>query len=338
MRQSILAITVLLLSVTTHISAQNRSPEEALKGLKNIGLIVKYGDTDGLEGEMRPNTLAVLHERARALLTEAEIPLLQSSESELAGRPRLVFTITVNKQKATAAAVHVDSRLYERVRLWRDSAKEIELATWVTGGVGYPTATYQMVVDVFDGQVKQFVADYRAVNPADQQTDTPTPDPPAARPDNNSNSLQGLNGVRLFIWSGPTRWVDAPLEALLKLLQSEAEKKFKEAGIPVLRYANETESAGRPLLYVSLKITPSHSQSPAIWIESKFWQQVRPLRDPKKDIYAVTWESELSESGPVSDDAVVQAVHRQLDEFIKAYNAANRNLASRNNSGGDPHA
>ncbi|HEU4508229.1 MAG TPA: hypothetical protein VFR78_08330 [Pyrinomonadaceae bacterium] len=329
MRQSILAVTVLLLGVTTHISAQNRSPAEALKGLKDIGVVVKYGSGGGLSEEIRPNTLAVLHDRARALLREAGIPMLDSlDETEMAGRPRLVFTVTLNRENASAAAIHVDSRLYERVRLWRDSAKEIELATWVTGGVGYPKVTYEMLANVFEGQVKQFIHDYREVNPVHQQLKNGTPDPIATQVSNNSNSLQGLNGVRLFIWSGPTAAVDAPLQALLSTLQTEAEKKLKKAGIPVLRYANESESAGRPLLYVSIKMTPSHSPSPAIWIESEFWQRVRPIRDPKKDIYAVTWESQLSESGPVSDGVVVEAVNRQLEEFIKAYNAANPNVAA----------
>jgi hypothetical protein len=100
---------------------------------------------------------------------------------------------------------------------------------------------------------------------------------------------------------------EAPLDALLKILQSEAEKKFKEAGIPLLKYVTESETAGRPLLYVSIRMSrPDPRSSPLIAVESKFWQYVRPVRDLKKNIYAVTWESEIRESRPITDDAVFQ--------------------------------
>jgi hypothetical protein len=112
----------------------------------------------------------------------------------------------------------------------------------------------------------------------------------------------------------------------LNTLQNEAEKKCKEAGIPMLKYLRETEGAGRPLLYISIKMTRPNSQSPAIAIESEFWQRVHPVRDPQLDIYAVTWESQANESGPITDEAVLQVVHRQLDEFIKAYKEANSKL------------
>ena len=329
MRQSILAITVLLLSLTTHVSAQNRSPKEALEGLRDIGVVVKYGETDGLSEIMQPNTPQVLHDRARMLLSDADIPVLQSTdEADMVGRPRLVFTITLNRlATATAPAIHVDSRLYERVRLWRDSSKELELATWVTGGVGQPTVTSQMLRDVFDQQVKQFVEDYRAVNPKHQQLENRTPDPPAQLR-NNTNSLQGLSGTNIFVWSGPSRSVEAPLEALLKTLQSEAEKKVKEAGIPLLKYVTENEAAGRPLLYVSIRTSQLDSHPPVISVETEFWQHVRPLRDLKKNIYAVTWESEVRENRPVTDAAVLQAVNKQVAEFIKAYQTANPKMTS----------
>ncbi len=329
MRQSILAITVLLLSLSTHISAQTRSPEEALKGLRDIGLVVRYGKTDGLSEVLRPNTLQVLRDRASILLSDAEISMLKSTEeADMAGRPCLVFTVTLSRKIDAAPAIQVDSSVYERVRLWRDPAKEIELATWATSGRGGPNVTDQLLFDVFDKQVNGFVERYRAVNPNHHQLEARAPDPPAKLRD-HGNSLQGLNGVRFFVWSGPSRSVEPPLEALLKMLQSEAEKKLKGAGIRLLKYREETESAGQPLLYISIKMSRPSSQPSLIALESHFWQQVRPVRDLKKDIYAVTWESQVRESKPVTDDAVLQAMNSQLDEFIKAYNAANPNLSVR---------
>src|ERR1051326_6445378 len=322
MRRSILAITILFLSLTTHVAAQNRSPEEALKGLSEIGLVVKFGKTNGLLEAMRPNTLQVLRERARILLSDADIPFRETTdEAELAGRPRLVFTITLNKE--VAPAIRVDSRVYERIRLWRDPAKEIDLATWVTGGIGEPTATQQMLFNVFDRQVNEFVKAYRAVNPSHQQVESRTPDPPVQLKD-NGNALQGLNGTRVFVSFRPDLLADTYSRAeLQKLLQKEAEKKFREAGIPLLKYVNETETAGRPLLYVFITLSRPSARFAPIAIESEFWQQVRPTRDPQKDLYAVTWESQAKESGPITDQAVLHSVPRQLDEFIKAYKEAN---------------
>ncbi len=328
MRQSILAITVLVLSLTTHVSAQNRSPKEVLEGLRDFGLIVKYGNTDGLSDTMRPNTLQVLRDRARILLSDADIPVLKATDdADLAGRPRLEFTIMLSRETYTAPAIQVDSRLYELVRLWRDPAKEVELATWMTTGVGYPKVTYQMLLDVFDKQVNEFVEHYRAVNPNHKQLETRTSDPPA-QIEANVNSLQGLSGVRIFVWSGPSRSTDPALESLLKTLQSEAETKLKEAGIPLLKYADETEKAGEPLLYVSIKRSGPDSRYPVVLIESKCWQRVRPVRDQKKNIYAVTWESQTRDSGPITDDAVLKMMKQQVDEFIKAYKAANPKLSA----------
>src|SRR6185503_8621221 len=97
MRQSILAITVLLLGLT-HISGQSRSPKDALEGLRDIGLVVKYSKTDGMVEVLRPNTLQVLHDRAKILLSDADIPVLQSTdEADMAGRPRLVFIVMLNR-------------------------------------------------------------------------------------------------------------------------------------------------------------------------------------------------------------------------------------------------
>ena len=63
-------------------------------------------------------------------------------------------------------------------------------------------------------------------------------------------------------------------------------------------------------------------------MESKFWQRVRSVRDPQKDVYGVTWESKASDNGPISDEAVLQVMNSQLDEFIKAFIAANPKLTS----------
>ena len=328
MTKHMIAASILLLSLFTHISAQNSGDEKTLEGLQNIGLVVKYGNADALDTAEQPATLQMLQERARKMLKEAEVPLLESTdEVDMNGRPRLVFTVTLNKKTDTAPAVYVESSIYERVRLWRDEKKETDLATWVMDGVGGPTATQQMLLDVFDGQVKGFIKAYRAVNPNRSPAESGSADQ-AAQFSDNPNTLEGLTGAKLFVSSRPGAFDHPRTPALIKMLQSEAEKKFKQAGIPLHRYGSESEPAGRPLFYIFITLSGANSGRSPIEIESKFWQRVRPVRDPRKDVYAVTWESKASDGGPVNDDAVLRVMNSQLDEFIMAFLAVNPKLTS----------
>ena len=56
MTKRILTTTLLLLALATHISAQNRSAKETLEGLQDIGLVVKYGNADGLDAALHHET------------------------------------------------------------------------------------------------------------------------------------------------------------------------------------------------------------------------------------------------------------------------------------------
>ena len=313
------------MSLPAQIPAQRRSADTALAGLREFGLIVKYDQADGLPEAMRPTILLMLQDRARDTLRLAGIPFLQSTdEADMAGRPRLVFMVTANNQTASSPAIHVDSRLYERVRLWRDPAKQTELATWFSSGVGGSKATNKMLFDVFDGQLDSFVEAYRAANLNPTNAESRTPDPRAQLTD-NANPLQGLNGVRLFIAlrpSDPLADTDRSAE-LRKMLQSEAEIKLKQAGIAVLRYTKESDKAGRALLYVMITLREVKFGAPAIVVESDVTQRVRPIRDPQRDLYPITWESRASDNHQITDEAVLRVVKSQLDEFIKAHTAAN---------------
>ena len=198
----ILAATVLLLTLNVLVSAQNRSAEEALAGLRNFDVIVQFAKADVLPAETQPILLEKLQDRAREKLKQAGLPLLDSTDhAEMAGRPRLVFTFTLNTEKHHDPAVQIESRVYETVLLRRDRTKEMDLATWAWHGIGGPSVTEKMVFDVLDSQVNGFIKAYKNANP-ESTADNRTPDPPRPVKD-NANSLQGLNGIRLFIWSGP---------------------------------------------------------------------------------------------------------------------------------------
>jgi hypothetical protein len=344
MTKQILTTTILLLGLFIYAPAQNRSPKEALEGLREIGVIVRYDNAEGLEPAMLPTILQMLQERARGRLMETAVPLLQSTqEVDMFGRPRLVFTVTANRPTDTGPTIRVQGSLYERVRLWRDPTKEMELATWVQSGVGIaPTVTQELLLQVFDGQVNEFIRDYREANPHPIRVEEAIANLPAQVKD-DASALQGLNGIRVFVSFRPDSLADTTQRAeLQKKLQSEAEKKFLDAGIPLLKWAGESDRAGSPLLYMLITLSQPNfkTHAPPIEVEGNFWQQVRPVRDLKKQTYAVTWESHDSgdfvktgdSTSAITHNAVLKVVNRQLDEFIKAYSAANPKLSTAPNA------
>ena len=339
MTKQILTIISLLFSLFTYTVAQNRAPREALEGLRDIGVVVKYGRVDGLD-EATPIVLQRLQTRAEDTLSEAGVPVLKrTNEADMVNRPRLVLTITVNQPTDTAPTILVESRLYERVRLLRDTSKERELATWVLGGVGIsPRATEEMMFQLFDGQLNYFIREYRGVNPTPPQPVVASPKPPTDVKD-NANSLEGVNAIGVYVTFsllmrgpsfGPEQAGAASRRAeLQKELQEEAKCKLVLAGIPVPKYWSKPDRL--PLLYMRIILgnrPTARSYAPPITVESEFWQEVRHLRDLSKQTLAVTWESGASDGGPITDDAVRKVMNNQLDEFIKAYKAANPQLAS----------
>jgi len=311
------------------------NPSQTLEGLADIGLIVKYDQIDGLPEPMRPTVLQMLSDRARDLLRHAEVPVLQpTDETDMVGKPRLVFTITVNAH--TAPAIDIESKLYQRVRLWRDPGKEMELATWRWRRENRK-ATHQLLFSTFGQVVNQFVRDYRAMNPKIKQAETRA-DPPAQLKD-NANALEGLNGIdayislRKLIYKGRSNELlisDEHHQALSNLLPREAEKKLKQAGIPLLRNNKDIERLGWPQLRITITLGPPNYYAPAIEVRTEFWQQARTVRHSRR-IYTATWESRASEGGPTTDEAVLRIMNSQLDEFINAYNAANPKVSSISN-------
>lgn len=322
----ILALTVLLLSLTAQLAAQTTEKANTLEGLSEIGLVVKYGYVDGPQEDWQPILLQRLEDRARESLSEAGISI---SQSKAEGRPRLVFTIDLHRE-SVGAPVLVQAQIFQRVRLWRDNAKELELETWTMSGVGGPRVSEKMVFDVFEGQVNEFLKTYREVNQTSPVSTQAIADKSAQR-NGTPNTFEGLNGTRVFVAVRPDIFFDRRPPVSQKLLQQAAETKLQDAGIKVIRYGDEAEKAGHPLLYVWVKLSPPNVQTwdPPIGIETTFSQWVNLVRDPKKHSEAVTWKSE--DSGPfaktdngslvITDQAVLDVMNRQLDDFIKAFKA-----------------
>jgi len=304
------------------------------EGLRDIGLIVKYDRADGLEPAQQPIVLRKLQDRARDLLRQGEVPLLQSTnEADMVGRPRLVFTVTLRKQTDIDPAIGIDGKLYQRARLLRDPEQEMELATYDSGVVG-TSVTEQNLLALFERIVKGFVTAYREANPTPPKVESRNVEPPA-QPRYNSNSLQGLNGVQFLVSAESVQFKEGTREvigsignsAYSTLVRTEVENRLNQAGITLL--GNRPEHAGSPLLIVYVTLSAPDLSRSEILVRSTLYQWVSLVRDPQKETSAVTWESGPSESAPITEESVRKVLNSQLDEFIKAYSAANPNLSSK---------
>jgi hypothetical protein len=336
MSRRILLLMVAILSTTTYLSAQTRNSNEGLEGLKDIGLVIKYGQVDGMDAAKRSTTLRMLEDRAKGWLRAAQVPIELADEAKLAGRPRLVFTITLREPVDDAFPLMIDGRLYQRVQLLRDPTKGAELATWRIWSMG-PEATTEWLYTLFEKQVTAFIDAYRRVNPAPTRAESRDAEIPVnVKPE--ANALQGLNGVRLrtsvrFIQSGSNssnpEVAGLKQQAFYQKVETEAENKFKEVGITLLR--NETEQPGWPRFDVFITLGEPGLQVPAIEVGTNLFQEVQLVRDPAKRAYVSTWETDdtvtfgKSNNGAsvITEDAVLKMLHSQIDAFIKAYKAAN---------------
>lgn len=327
----ILALIILLFGLTTQLAAQTMEKAQTMEGLRDIALVVKYGRLNGPQEEWQSNLLERLEERARHSLKEAEIPIAQSTEEpSKINRPRLVFTVSLSRKPETEP-VRVEGEIVQKIRLWRDTAKELELATWTMYGVGGPMVNEKMVFDVFDGQVAEFIKTYREVNSTSQVSTQPATDK-SAEFSSPPNGFEGLNSTRVFVSIRQDMMFDGGPPVSEKLLQEAVETKLKAAGIKITRSTTQAERSGHALLYVWVKLSPPNTQTwaPPIGVESTFSQWVLLDRDPQKRTEANTWASQ--DSGPfaktdndlpvITDEAVLKVVNRQLDEFIKAFRDA----------------
>ena len=333
----ILALTVCFFGLTGQLSA-GRTDDKSLEGLREFELVVKFGEVNGQAAAWQSTALQRLTDRAKQQLEEAGIRILSTDESSKAGRAKLVFTVNLNRVDKTAAPVNVEARVLQRVRLWRDSTKELEVSTWTMNGVGGPQVTEQMMFDVFEGQIENFLKYYKPANPATSEAPTEKIPVTSAQLSNTEHGFEGLNGTGLFLSIRRDVYSDARQALLEKFLQEAAETRLKEAGIKLARYTNEAEQAGHALLYIWVKLSKPnvHAWAPPIGVESTFSQRVRLVRDPKKETDAVMWESrdqgefvKNSSGDPgITDDAVLEVVNKQVDEFIKAFKGANANVTS----------
>ena len=343
MTKHILTTSILLLTTFTYTAAQYRTdgfkdfkPNQTLEGLRDIELIVQYGQADGLQSEKQAIVLEALQARTVELLKQGQVPFLQSKDqAKLVGRPRLVLTVTVRKVSDPPPGVRIECNLFQRVRLWRDMSQELELVTWHAGAKG-PQVEVKGLSTLLDRVVNSFVSNYRAANQNPLQADNRTTD--SSQVEGKGNALHGLRGIDFAVSPGFIVYIGNDgnisddnrerLKAVSKAFEDEAVERLKKAGIPVLRYAKDTAPLGYPLLDMVVRFSAPSYYDPAIDVKSSLWQRVRRVSDLQRHTYIRTWELH-SEDGPtISEDTLVRMLNNQLDEFIKAYKAANTNVST----------
>lgn len=137
----------------------------------------------------------------------------------------------------------------------------------------------------------------------------------------SKDNLRGLKGVRLIVMSGRADGKENPeWPGALKLVEADVTAKLQEAGIPLLRWAQEVENAGYPRLIVMIRYRPNGYP---LDTEVKLLQRVMLVRDPSIQTDAVTWRLDGS-GGPSVDIAMIRnQVGTEIDRFIQDYFSVN---------------
>ena len=147
------------------ITAGTNRQSESLRGLKGVSLTVDLFDMDGeMDAAERTGDLKVLQDDARAQFQKAGITLLQGTEIENAGSPRLTMIMSLKKSSLRPPLVS-ELKLYQQATLVRDPSIEMSLVTWKTDGVGAPVVNLAMLRSQLSSLMGRFIEDYLAANP-----------------------------------------------------------------------------------------------------------------------------------------------------------------------------
>jgi len=175
MKRALLTLS-LLLAMSSAASAQFAPSTENLRGLTGVRLMVMFGHcpsrnlnncAEGLDEAQRPEVLKMIEADATAKLQNAGIPLfrLVDERNFTAGGPKLIVLITLDKPNGFVYPLVTEVKLFQRVRLARDSAIETDAVTWSRDGVGGPKLEIPMLRSQVATLIDQFIRDYFSVNP-----------------------------------------------------------------------------------------------------------------------------------------------------------------------------
>jgi hypothetical protein len=137
-------------------------------------------------------------------------------------------------------------------------------------------------------------------------------------------NLRGLKGLRLVVMFHEADAInEAERPAILKLVEADASAKFKKAGIPLFRFAQEVEEAGFPQLIVYITAHKANGSVYPLATNVRFLQRVRLARDSSIEADLATWET-WGVGGPeLTVEMIRGLVTTEIEQFIRDYIAVN---------------
>lgn len=170
MKRFILALAFALVT-SSGASAQFAPSTQNLRGLKGVRLMVMFHRADALDEVQRPEVLRTLEADVKEQLRKASIPLFTTADEVTStGFPYLVVLVTLDKPNGVTHPIVTEVKLFQRVRLLRDSSIETDAVTWSLEGVGGPKLDIAMLRRQVAGEIDRFIADYSSVNPRQTAT------------------------------------------------------------------------------------------------------------------------------------------------------------------------
>jgi hypothetical protein len=165
MKRTVLALAFLL--VTSSVASAQFAPStENLRGLKGVRLMVMFNRADGLDEAQRPEVLKMLEDDVTEKLQKAGVPLFRTADEVTnTGFPYLVVLVTLDKPNGYLDPIVTEVKLFQRVRLLRDSSIETDAVTWSLNGVAGPKVDVAKLRRQVASEIDRFVADYSSVNP-----------------------------------------------------------------------------------------------------------------------------------------------------------------------------
>ena len=140
----------------------------------------------------------------------------------------------------------------------------------------------------------------------------------------STENLRGLKGVRLIVMFHCADGLEeAQRPEVLKMLEADLTAKLQEAGIPLLRNADELQKAGGPRLIVLLTLEKLNGFVHPVVIEVKLLQTVRLVRDPSIEYEAVTWSLGGVGGPELRIDMLRRLAAGTIDRFIQDYFSEN---------------
>lgn len=139
------------------------------------------------------------------------------------------------------------------------------------------------------------------------------------------SSLQGLRGVVPLIGTLVPQIEDTGLNGTI--LQQSCEEQLSSGGIPVLTREQWLMTPGMPILYIQVSLhTPQKVDLFSLYINVQLFEQVILERDPQTRGPGLIWAA-VPFVGTTNARHLKRGIERevksQLEEFIRAYKAAN---------------